>query len=231
MFDLLFAEPSDPQSDGYFAAAIATASAGTGSVILAADTSTADPQNSTRLAMPVRVTKPLPLFTKAGARVGFAGVQIDPDLVVRRDQGLTDRLPSLAAGRPRQTNGARLIRYPALSAPFRQISYYEFFTDQPPSASLAGKTVFIGFDLKAAADIYQHKPDNFATPLTRFTGQQPDRGLASCLVRLGPVRLAGMQRDETVFALLEHPLAADQQAALARTLARTLGHREAAEGQ
>gem|GEM_PF-4048039 len=74
VFDLLFAEPSDPQSDGYFAAAIATASAGTGAVILAADTSTADPQNSTRLAMPVRVTKPLPLFTKAGARVGFAGV-------------------------------------------------------------------------------------------------------------------------------------------------------------
>ena len=61
--------------------------------------------------------------------------------------------------------------------------------------------------------------------------QQPDRGLASCLVRLGPVRLARMQRDETVLALLEHPLAADQQAALARTLARTLGHREAAEGQ
>jgi adenylate cyclase len=172
VFDLLFAEPSDPQSDGYFAAAIATASAGTGAVILAADTSTADPQNSTRLAMPVRVTKPLPLFTKAGARVGFAGVQIDPDLLVRRDQGLPDRLSSLAAGRPRQTSGARLIRYPALSAPFRQISYYEFFTDPPPSASLVGKTVFIGFDLKAAADIYQHKPDNFATPLTRFTGQQ-----------------------------------------------------------
>ena len=172
VFDLLFAEPSDPQSDGYFAAAIAAASAVAGPVILAADTSLASPQDSTALAASQRVTGPLPLFTRAGASGGFAAVQRDADLVVRRDAGLALSLSGLAAGRPDQASGPRLIRYPARAAPFRQISYYEFFTDPPLSAQLTGKTVFVGFDLKAAADIYQNRPDQFATPLTRFTGQQ-----------------------------------------------------------
>ena len=172
VFDLLFAEPSDPQSDGYFAAAIAAAGAGAEPVILAADTSAARPQDGPAAGAAQRVTGPLPLLLKAGARAGFAGVQRDPDLVVRQDAGLAHSLSGLAAGRPGAAGTPRLIRYPARAAPFRQISYYEFFTEPPPASSLAGKTVFVGFDLKAAADIYQNRPDHFATPLTRFTGQQ-----------------------------------------------------------
>lgn len=50
-------------------------------------------------------------------------------------------------------------------------------------------------------------------------GEDRAASLASCLVQLGPVRLAGMQRPETVFALLDQPLAAGEQAALARSVA------------
>ena len=173
VFDLVFAEPSDPQSDGYFAAAIAAAGAGAEPVILAADTSAARPQDGPAPGAAQRITGPLPLLLKAGARAGFAGVQRDPDLVVRQDAGLAHSLSGLAAGRPGPARTPRLIRYPARSAPFRQISYYEFFTEPPPpAASLAGRTVFVGFAVKATADIHQNRPDHFATPLTRFTGQQ-----------------------------------------------------------
>ncbi len=51
-------------------------------------------------------------------------------------------------------------------------------------------------------------------------GEDRAASLASCLVQLGPVRLAGMQRPETVFALLDQPPGPAEQAALARSVAR-----------
>ena len=75
IFDVVFAEPSNNESDQAFAEAIKKA----GNVTLASDLS----ETQGGFVSGVIETRPVALFEDAGAKVGLAGVDMDNDMVVR----------------------------------------------------------------------------------------------------------------------------------------------------
>ena len=75
VFDVIFSEPSNEESDSFFAQQIANA----GNVILASDLSITESAFVSGLIE----TRPLQIFEEAGAKVGLAGIDRDPDMVVR----------------------------------------------------------------------------------------------------------------------------------------------------
>ena len=89
IFDVVFAEPSEPESDGYFADAITMAE----NVILASDLTAVDDGFITGIIE----TRPYIDFEEAGARVGLAGVDQDNDRVIRYFPSFEDTLSSVAA--------------------------------------------------------------------------------------------------------------------------------------
>ena len=166
VLDLLFDEPSPSDEDRALADAVRRA----GNVVLASDRA----ETTDRGYRIDQWVEPLPLFADAAAAVAAAGVERDPDGVIRRAAGAIDGRPTLslaAASRqpgfvpPSDPERGRLIHF--LGAPRRGIvtvSYYQAI--EPgllPADMFRGKIVFVGRSLSAAAALDQ--PDHFRTPV------------------------------------------------------------------
>ena len=160
IFDVVFAEPSNEDSDNYFANAIKAA----GNVILASDIS----ETNSKFLSGTIETRPLYLFEEAGAEAGLASVDRDPDMVVRFHPPYPNTLASVASGKANDAlPGQRIIKY---YGPFHFISFFQLFVENGiPEGAIKDKTVFIGLDLKATPDIGQ--TDTFPTPFSRFNSR------------------------------------------------------------
>ena len=165
VFDVVFSEPSNENSDNYFAEAISNAK----KVVLASDLSLRE--NS--FMSGVVETRPLELFEKAGALVGLAGVEADGDMVVRHFPPFENTLSEVAAGKNRtDINDKKIIRYQGSSHSFKYISYFKFFMPEGvKKEDIEGKIVLIGLDVKASPDMSGSQKDAFPSPFTRFDAQ------------------------------------------------------------
>ena len=165
IFDVVFAEPSEPESDGYFADAISNAQ----NVILASDKTAVDDG----FMSGVIENRPYIEFEEAGAKVGLAGVDQDNDRVVRYFPSFEETLSSVAAQDnevPKERS--RIIKYLGPDHSFEFVSYYQFFIDNGiEPESIKNKYVLIGLDVKATPDVQQSQVDAFPTPYTRFNSR------------------------------------------------------------
>ena len=165
IFDVIFSEPSNEDSDIFFAERIADA----GNVILASDLSVTESAFVSGLIE----TRPIQIFEDAGAKVGLAGIDRDPDMVVRYHPSYANTLSDVSIDNSyTPAERERIIKFAGPDHHFPYISYFQFFIDDGvPPGSLSGKTVLIGLDLKALPGISQNQTDTFATPFTRFTSK------------------------------------------------------------
>jgi len=185
VFDLLFAEPSNPVDDDELARAVRAA----GNVVLASDRATV----TDRAYELQQWTEPLPALAQAAAAVGAAGMPIDPDGVLRRGVATVDGRPTLAAAAaarqpgvaaPRAGDRPRLIHF--AGAPRQGIvtvSYYQVI--QPgllPAGIVRDKIVFVGRSLSVAAAL--DEADFFRTPVSiRMAGVEVHANLLDTLLR------------------------------------------------
>ncbi len=165
IFDVIFSEPSNQDSDEAFATSIRNA----GNVTLGSDIS----ETKGGFISGVIETRPLKLFEDAGAKVGLAGVDMDNDLVVRYIPSYENTLSSVNTKfNETPLDRSKIIKYAGPDHFFKYISYYQFFVeDGIEKNSLKGKTVLIGLDLKANPDVQGGKTDTFPTPYTRFNSR------------------------------------------------------------
>ena len=164
IFDVVFAEPSNDESDQAFAEAIKEA----GNVTLASDLS----ETQGGFISGVIETRPVAIFEDAGAKVGLAGVDMDNDMVVRYHPTYEKTLAGVTANlNTPPGERTKIIKYAGPDHFFNFISYYQFFVeDGIPKDAIKDKIVFIGLDLKATPDI-QKATDTFPTPFTRFNSR------------------------------------------------------------
>jgi len=162
VFDVVFSEPSNENSDNYFAESISKAK----KVVLASDLSIRE----NAFMSGVVETRPLELFEKAGALVGLAGVEADNDMVVRHFPPFDNILSEVAVGKGTQEkNEKKIIRYQGSAHSFKYISYFKFFMpDGVRKEEIEGKIVLIGLDVKASPDVTSSQKDAFPSPFTRF---------------------------------------------------------------
>ncbi len=171
-FDVVMAEPSpNPDDDAQLAQAITAH----GAVVLAADMV----YSETGLTRQWLRVEPHSALLQAGARSGFAAVELDADGVQRTvptaadsfwrslAQVLDQRMPG-AVARPDAQPGER-IRYTAAVAPFAVISYHELLdpdTHLPPHWRdfLRDNIVLVGRHLKATGELGAAQSDLFRTP-------------------------------------------------------------------
>ena len=165
IFDVVFAEPSEPESDGYFADAIAYAE----NVILASDLTAVNDGFMTGIIE----TRPYIDFEEAGARVGLAGVDQDNDRVIRYFPSFEGTLSSVAAQYDEVPDErSKIINYLGPDHSFDYVSYYQFFLDDGiDPGSIENKYVLIGLDVKATPDVQKSQVDAFPTPHTRFNAR------------------------------------------------------------
>ena len=165
IFDVVFAEPSEPESDGYFAEAISMAE----NVILASDLTAVDDG----FMSGVIETRPFIDFEEAGARVGLAGVDQDNDRVIRYFPSFEGTLSSVAAQIEEvPSERSRIINYVGEDHSFNYLSYYQFFLeDGVEPGAIEDKYVLIGLDVKATPDVQKSQVDAFPTPHTRFNAR------------------------------------------------------------
>lgn len=163
-FDIVFAEPSEPGDDEALAQAVARS----GRVVLAADEALVRDRHAVQR---MRI-EPLPLLLAAGARSGFAGVELDRDGILRRLPARPDlfagRLLEVAGLAPAPTGSEPpLLRFLPQGQGFRTVSYYQALhpgTFLPPDL-LRGAIVLVGLVVKATPEPNQLPADTFLTPL------------------------------------------------------------------
>jgi signal transduction histidine kinase len=181
-FDILFAEPSNPEEDQALARSLKEA----GNVVLVSELNVID---DPLLTYTVRVD-PIPLLREAAAAVGIPMVSIDADGVVRRTKILTPDMPSfalkvlatyLAEGASDAVPGADkfrndqvelmqeiLIDYLGPPRTVQTVSYYQaldYETLLPPGI-FADKIVLIGRSVKAIPEPHLLVGDTFLTPFS-----------------------------------------------------------------
>jgi adenylate cyclase len=168
VFDVVFAEPSDPAADA------ALAEAADARTVFAADETLIETPQATSLVR----TEPFPELLARGARAGVTAVSLDGDGVARRLSRYPDSLPRqmlVAAGRESAYDDPgteRLIQYFGPAGTYPRISYYQALEPETylPPGFLNGRNVIVGFALQATADV-EAGTDMFETPYTRSTGQ------------------------------------------------------------
>jgi len=172
--DLFLPDPSTPAED----AALATAIAAAGNMVLASDLT----QTETAVARLWKRTDPLPAFKEAGALAGVATVTFDPDHFVRMVPSEPDafwrqivkivqiREPTLPVP-PLPEKGA-MIRYLGPDTVFDPIPYHLVLEASPEElkSAFAGRIVIVGFDLRAAPELGLAQTDLFATPFLTYSG-------------------------------------------------------------
>lgn len=174
-FDVVFNSASTPEDDAALEKSIANA----GNVVLIASAAKQDtPQGTiwTRL-------DPFDAFIRAGAKVGLAQIEFEPDLVVRRFPLAADAFWKEILFRLRAANPGvdfdstlkddRLIRYfgPDRSVPY--VSYARVLGrgEEVPKGTFDGALVLVGRATAAVADVGSAQVDVFATPFTAFNGR------------------------------------------------------------
>ena len=163
-FDVVFAEPSNPQDDDALARAIEQAPP----VVLAAVREKTESGNA---SIWIDV-EPLDQFLKAGAIAGQAGVMPDDDFVVRRHDWRDDMFAVRLAARLKPTSkegtgqaSPELIEYVGPSGSFDTRSYYQAL--EPgllPVGFFKGKVVLIGRSVRTATELAGSKIDMFNSP-------------------------------------------------------------------
>lgn len=166
-FDVVFADPGDPQQDAQLASALGP------DVVLAA---TEAPIDSAQAAGAMQVM-PLELFLATGAAAGNAAVDVDEDGVLRR---IPDRAGGFAAavlqraGEPAAVPSAALIQYldPAAGS-LDVVSYYQALdaADLLPPDAFKDRIVIVGLRLNLSAEVQQGGSDRFETSATVRTRQ------------------------------------------------------------
>ncbi|CBE68377.1 putative Histidine kinase [Candidatus Methylomirabilis oxygeniifera] len=174
-FDILFAEPSQPEDDRALARAIREA----GNVVLASEQSvTADP-----LFRQTILVDPIEPFRSA-ASVGIATLPIDPDGTVRRPLPVSSVLPSFSDqivrfylrqkphGIRTDLSKAILINYFGPPRTVKTISYYQALEADRmlPPGTFSDKIVLIGRAIQAAPEPQRTSPDVFPTPFSFHVG-------------------------------------------------------------
>jgi adenylate cyclase len=166
-FDIVFAEPSDPQADAALAAAADERT------VFAADESVLESEHASSIIR----TEPLPELLAGGARVGVTAVSLDKDGVARRIARYPNSFPRellLADGRQLALDptSTKRIQYFGPAGTYPRVSYYQALrpADYLPPDYLRGKDVIVGFALQAAADV-RGGTDMLETPHTLHTGQ------------------------------------------------------------
>lgn len=203
VFDVLFAEATDPADDAAFAAAIERH----GAVVLAADVA----YSETGAARQWRRVDPLPKLLEAGAVVGLASVELDRDGAMRR-------IPAAAESMWRQTLKRFDARYPGVVEPhaadanahirylgpartFPYIPYHRLLDpDNTLSANwreaLRDNIVLIGRNLKASTEVGSAQADMFHTPFFAeqrelMPGVEIQANLMASLIEGQAIRKAG----------------------------------------
>jgi adenylate cyclase len=162
-FDIVFADATQAAADRALAAVADSR------MILAADETIADTPEG---AMLIR-TAPLPLLTRAGARVGVTSVAIDPDGVVRRIPTYADSFAQRMASQQLEgENGDRLIQYFGGPRTYPYVSYYQALDPGRylPPGMLKGRDMIVGLVVQASPEVRQ-AADTFQNSFTARTGQ------------------------------------------------------------
>lgn len=171
--DIVFAEPSNSESDQTLAAAIRKAE----HIVLAADLTVEENRHVSQL---IRI-EPLDMLQAAGAVSGIAAVTLDRDGVLRRLPAYNDGfsftvLQAWQKANNRQQTKApaknQLIQFfgPAHSYPY--VSYYQALnpdTFLPPDI-FKNRIVIVGRSVKNTPDPGARQADTFATPFTQSSG-------------------------------------------------------------
>jgi len=170
VFDVLFADPIDPEKDAAFASAIKRA----GNVLLAETSDYTDDRLFKRLIN----IRPLGIFEDAAKGTGFAKVMPDGDGVVRHFQARIEGMPTLpasayhAAGRPDlPPECSGLIKYVGPARSIDTLSYYQILDDEHPAPAerIRDRIVLVGRMLQASPEPLAQS-DLFPTPFFERTG-------------------------------------------------------------
>jgi adenylate cyclase len=172
VFDIVFAEPSTPDEDQEFVAALQA----TGNVVLV---KTLEVVEGPQFRRQILIT-PMPHLTAAAKGVGLAMVTPDPDGVVRRFQVQLAGQATIAAMAARLYNPtlempdslSGLIDYSGPARSLDIVSFYQVIDpDYPlPAGRVRGKIVLVGSMLEAGVNP-RGQADNFYTPHFSLTGQ------------------------------------------------------------
>lgn len=181
-FDVVFPEPSDAEADQ----AMVTAIKRSGNVVLAADRTYAETDSGGGTRQWLRVD-PWEGFTQAGAKTGFASVELDPDTSMRQVPVSGDpfwhsilalfdlRAPGVVAELNAQPG--MLIHYQGAPHTFKYIPYYQMldpdhYLGPDWRAFLQDNIVLVGRDLKATTEVNSAQSDLFETPFFGVASQQ-----------------------------------------------------------
>jgi adenylate cyclase len=171
-FDVVFAEPSSAPDD----IALGQAVRPPRRVVLAGALEIEDSANFRG----VRRLEPLPALREAGASVGLASIEVDPDQVVRRFprdrealwRVVRDRYLEARPGErsPADVPDGALLRY-SDGSDVGFVSYYQAIDARRllPPETFRGRIALVGLALKTTPDPTQRAADNFATPFLRFS--------------------------------------------------------------
>jgi adenylate cyclase len=179
VIDILFSEPSTPEDDSAFAAALNTY----GTTILAADINRSE---DNRFVVENNI-RPLDSFLTPLTRVGHIRTPSDPDGFVRRTDLVLRDLKSLGyMAALAYTDGNCCQELPDEELPLinfsggpdtvNTISYYQALEPARylPPDFLQGKLVIVGVNTTSSAMPDERRPDHFPTPYTRWgTGYTP----------------------------------------------------------
>jgi len=165
-FDMVFAEPSNPEDDAALSRAL---NAGL-PVVLAASREKTESVNASLWTEVL----PLDTFLGGGAVAGQVRVMPDDDFVVRRhtrhEDTFSARLAAFAALPPRtaaSAAGTYLIEYLGPRATFDTRSYYQAL--EPgllPTGFFKGKIVLIGRSVRTAVELTASQSDMFNSPFS-----------------------------------------------------------------
>ncbi|NJD69760.1 MAG: hypothetical protein C3F12_00375 [Candidatus Methylomirabilota bacterium] len=173
-FDILFAEPSQPEEDQALARAIREV----GNVVLAGERAVV----ADRLFRHTILVDPIEPFQTA-ASVGIATLPIEPDGTVRRPLPVSPDLPSFASrivglylgqehGIGVDPSEANLINHLGPPRTVKTVSYYQALEADRmlPPLTFTDKIVLIGRALQAAPEPQRTAPDLFFTPFSPDAG-------------------------------------------------------------
>ena len=170
VFDILFAEPSDPENDAALASAIKRA----GNVLLA---ETIDHTNDALFSRTIRI-RPLAPFADSARGVGLAMIEPDSDGVVRHFELQFEGAPTLPASvlhaaerldLPPESSG--LIKFVGPARSIDTLSYSQILDDEHPvpAERIRNRIVLVGRQLQASP-APMDQTDLFPTPFFESTG-------------------------------------------------------------
>lgn len=170
--DIVFAEPSSPESDQKLADSIKRA----GNVILASDLAIEETPHVSQLTR----VEPLDIFLAAGAQSGVAAVTLAKDGIMRKLPQHEDGFAITTLNKWQKSNGfpitsippgSRLLQFFGPSRSYPQVSYYQALdpkTFLPPNV-FRNRIVIVGRSAKTTPDPRDRQADTFATPFTLTT--------------------------------------------------------------